>query len=93
MLAGPDGLDPRQYAPTVAAYSDALGKGVKGLKVGILKEGFSFANTEDGVAQKVRAGADRFAALGAEVSEVSLPEFLTALAAWNPLRLKASSYR
>ncbi len=88
VLAGPDGLDPRQYAPTVAAYSDALGKGVKGLKVGILKEGFSFANTEDGVAQKVRAGADRFAALGAEVSEVSLPEFLTALAAWNPITLE-----
>ncbi|MCM2477576.1 amidase [Rhizobium sp. CG5] len=88
VLAGADGLDPRQYAPKVAAYTDFLGKGVKGLRIGILTEGFSFPNTQDGVAQKVRAGAERFAALGAEVSEVSIPEFLTALCAWNPITLE-----
>ncbi|NSZ19922.1 amidase [Agrobacterium vitis] len=88
VLAGADGLDPRQYAPKVAAYTQALGKGVKGLKIGILTEGFSFANTQEGVAQKVRAGADRFAALGADVSEISIPEFLTALCAWNPITLE-----
>lgn len=88
VLAGADGLDPRQYAPRVSPYTQALGKGVKGLKIGILKEGFSFPNIQDEVAQKVRAGADRFAGLGAEVSEVSLPEFHTALAAWNPITLE-----
>ncbi len=88
VLAGADGLDPRQYAPQVSAYTAALGKSVKGLKIGILKEGFSFPSTQNGVAEKVRAGADRFRALGADVSEVSVPEFLTALAAWNPITLE-----
>jgi amidase len=88
VLAGADGLDPRQYAPKVSAYTEALGKGVKGMKIGILKEGFSYANMQLGVAEKVRAGADRLAALGADVSEVSIPEHLTALAAWNPITLE-----
>jgi amidase len=88
VLAGADGLDPRQYAPQVSAYTDALGKGVKGLKIGILKEGFLAPNLMPEVADKVRAGADRFAAMGAEVSEVSIPEHLTAVAAWNPITLE-----
>lgn len=88
VLAGADGLDPRQYAPKVAAYTEALGKGVKGLKIGILKEGFSAPNMQAGVVEKVMAGADRFAALGATVNEVSIPDHLTALAAWNPITLE-----
>lgn len=88
VLAGPDGYDPRQYTPRVANYTQSLDRGVKGLKIGILTEGFSFPNTQDGVSQKVRAAADRFSALGAQVSEVSVPEFLTTLAAWNPITLE-----
>lgn len=88
VLAGADGLDPRQYAPQVSAYTQALGRGVRGLKIGILKEGFIMPNLQLEVAERVRAGADRFAALGAEVSEVSIPEHLTALAAWNPITLE-----
>ncbi|TPW31566.1 amidase [Martelella alba] len=88
VLAGADGLDPRQYAPQVSAYTEALGKGVKGLKIGLLKEGFAVANLQDGVDEKVRAGADRLAALGAEVSEISIPEHNIALAAWNPITLE-----
>lgn len=88
VLAGADGLDPRQYAPKVAAYTEALGKGVKGMKIGLLKEGFAVSNMQAAVADKVRAGADRLAALGAEVSEVSIPEHLHALAAWNPITLE-----
>lgn len=88
VLAGADGLDPRQYAPRVDNYTSVLDKGVKGLRIGILQEGFAVPNMQAAVAEKVRAGADRLAALGAEVSEVSLPEHMTALAAWNPITLE-----
>src|SRR3954453_22558271 len=88
VLAGADGLDPRQYAPKVAAYTEALGKGVRGLKIGVLKEGFSAPNMEEGVIAKVKSGAERFAKLGASVSEVSIPEHMHALAAWNPITLE-----
>ena len=37
VLAGEDGLDPRQYAPKVAPYTQALGRGVKGMKIAVLK--------------------------------------------------------
>ena len=40
VLAGADGLDPRQIAPKVANYTEALEGGVKGLRIGIVKEGF-----------------------------------------------------
>ena len=43
VLAGADGLDPRQYAPKVANYTEALDGGVKGLRIGIVKEGFGHA--------------------------------------------------
>jgi amidase len=43
---------------------------------------------QEGVASKVKAGAERFAKLGASVSEVSIPEHLHALAAWNPITLE-----
>jgi amidase len=88
VLAGADGLDPRQYAPKVTSYTEMLRKGVKGMKIGILKEGFAVANMQEGVANKVKAGAERFAKLGASVSEVSIPEHLHALAAWNPITLE-----
>ena len=43
VLAGSDGLDPRQIAPKVANYTEALEGGVKGLRIGIVKEGFGLA--------------------------------------------------
>ncbi len=43
VLAGDDGYDPRIKAPKVEDYTKALGQGVKGMKIGILKEGFEQA--------------------------------------------------
>jgi amidase len=85
VLAGEDGLDPRQYAPKVAAYTEALGKGAEGLRIAIVKEGFGWAQSEPDVDEKVRAAADKFTALGATVTEISLPEHLMGLAIWTPI--------
>jgi amidase len=88
VLAGADGLDPRQYAATVAPYSEALGKGAKGLKIGMLKEGFSVPGMQSAVAETVRRAAARYEAMGAVVEEVSLPEHTIAAAVWNPVCLE-----
>lgn len=85
VLAGPDGLDPRQYVPQTAQYTDALDKGVKGLKIGILTEGFALPNMDRRVADKVRSAIAKFVNLGAVVSEVSVPAHSLAGALWSPI--------
>jgi amidase len=85
VLAGEDGLDPRQYAPKAAPYTQALGKGVKGMKIGIVKEGFGWPQSEEDVDAKVRAAALKFRELGAEVTEISIPAHTTGVAIWTPI--------
>ena len=56
VLAGADGLDPRQYAPKVAPYTEALKGSAKGLKIGIVKEGFGHPSSEADVDAKASDG-------------------------------------
>ncbi|MBX9633233.1 MAG: amidase [Burkholderiales bacterium] len=88
VLAGPDGLDPRQYDVRVDKYTTALGRGVSGLRIGIVTEGFNRPESESDVDQKVRAAADRCRALGATVEEVSIPMHLDGPAIWTPIALE-----
>ena len=67
VLAGDDGYDPRIKAPKVEDYTKALGSGVKGMKIGILKEGFEQVGAEAAVNESVREAAKRFKDLGATV--------------------------
>lgn len=85
VLAGPDGLDPRQRDVTVHPYSDALDGGVRGVKIGVLREGFGLPSSEPDVDTAVRAGADLFRRLGAVVEEVSIPWHAQATAVWVPI--------
>ena len=84
-IAGSDGLDPRQYAPVVETYTASLSKGAHGLKIGILTEGFQLPNMDPQVEAKVRAAIARLQALGAIVSEISVPEHNLAGALWSPI--------
>ena len=84
-IAGPDGLDPRQYDVRTARYSRELEGGVKGMKIGVLKEGFGLANSEDDVDASVKAAAERFKKMGATVEEVSVPMHLVGPAIWTPI--------
>jgi amidase len=71
-IAGPDGQDQRQIG--MAPFGDPaglLGRGVHGLRIGVLREGFS-ANTTPDVERAVRAAIDHLAREGAQVSPVSV---------------------
>jgi len=85
VLAGADGVDPRQIAPKVAEYTKELEGGVKGMRIGIVKEGFGLAVSEPEVDAKVMAGAELFRKLGATVDEISVPMHLLGPAIWLPI--------
>ena len=74
-VAGYDDNDPRQrrdIPQTIDALSDLDG-GVRGLRIGILEEGFA-EPIESGVAEGVLAAVSTLEKLGAEVSRVSVPQ-------------------
>jgi len=88
VIAGEDGLDPRQYCPKIDRYTQAVGMGVSGLRIGIVTEGFGRPESEAGVDDKVRAAAEKYRSLGASVEEVSIPMHLTGPAIWTPIALE-----
>ncbi len=85
VLAGPDGLDSRQNGVKTARYTKALDDGVRGLRIGVVGQGFGHHNSGPDVDAKVREGADRLAGLGAEVVEVSVPMHDLTSAIWIPI--------
>ena len=74
VIAGQDPLDPRTTIAKKQDYMKALGQGVKGMKIGILKEGFGHPGASDKETdKKVRDAILSFKKLGATVEEVSVP--------------------
>jgi amidase len=90
VVAGADGLDPRQYSPQVSAYTKALDQGVDRLRIGMVRESFGRADSEPEVDEAVLAAADRLRGLGALVEEVSIPWHLNAVTVWAPIGIQGS---
>ncbi|MET0416449.1 MAG: amidase [Actinoplanes sp.] len=91
VLAGPDGLDPRQVNVRQQSYADAVSAGVAGLRIGVLAEGFGQPLAEPGVEKLVRAAVDRLAAAGATVVEISVPEHRTMMSVWAAIILEGTA--
>ncbi|KAJ9120637.1 hypothetical protein QFC22_002566 [Naganishia vaughanmartiniae] len=84
-IAGPDWIDLRQadrpMPNPLPKYSSLLLKareriekeGLKGVKIGLLKEGFSAIGKDMNIETVVRKAADKFKEMGATVVEVSCP--------------------
>jgi amidase len=73
VLAGPDGLDPRQYGAPAKPYREALSGGAGGLRIAIVEEGFGHPQSLPQVDAIVREAAGRFRGLGAVVDTVTIP--------------------
>ncbi|MGH7248241.1 MAG: amidase, partial [Pseudomonadota bacterium] len=91
VIAGPDGIDSRQRGVAAGHYTEALDGGVKGLRIGVLREGFGYRNSEADVDGRVQEAAQRFAKLGAAVAEVSIPAHAQAYPVWAGIRGDAAS--
>lgn len=86
VIAGPDGLDPRQGAASKPqSYAAALDRGVEGMRIGIVHEGFGWPNSEEDMDAQVRRAAFSFRRLGATVNEVSVPMHLLGQDIWTPI--------
>lgn len=76
VIAGKDPLDPRQYDVPVQPYTQALGKDIRGVRLGVVREGFGTPVSEPDVDAKVRDAVKALGELGAQVQEVSIPAHL-----------------
>lgn len=87
-VAGWDGYDPRQGRdiPDRVDTVAQLGRGARGLRIGVLEEGFA-EPIEDEVRDLVLAAVDTLAAAGAEVRKVSVPTHAAAAEAAGILQL------
>ena len=88
VIAGADGLDPRQYDVKTDRYTAAVGRGVSGLRIGVIKEGYEQPGAEADVNDKVRAAAENLRGLGATVDEISVPWHMHGTAIWTPIALE-----
>lgn len=85
LIAGEDHLDPRQIGVRTDDYTKAIDRGIQGMRIGVVKEGFGLAVSEQDVDEAVRSAARNFAALGAEVREVSIPMHTVAPSIWSAI--------
>lgn len=91
VMAGPDGLDPRQTGAPGLKYTHALAQGVAGLRIGIVPEGFGQPGAEAEVDARVREAGDRLARTGAHLTETPLPLHRVGTAIWTPIFLEGAT--
>lgn len=104
VLAGPDPLDPRQRGVLPSDfsmdYTKALGKGVKNLKIAVVKEGFGQPERKDVglpasdevVDRKVKAAVKELEKLGASATEVTVPMHLDdGLHIWTAIYMEGAT--
>ena len=81
VIGGYDPRDTTSIDQPVAAVSAELGRGVEGLRVGVVQE-LSGEGIADDVAARVREATDALTAAGAKVGEVSVPACTFGLSAY-----------
>ena len=91
VMAGPDGLDPRQTGAPAQPYTQALSMGPSGLRVGIVPEGFGLPGAEAEVDARIRDVGAALRKSGASVDEVSIPLHAAGAAIWTPIFLEGAT--
>jgi amidase len=94
VIAGPDPHDPRTINARVGDFEGALGQSAKGLKIGVLKEGFAHPTGNPLTAEtdaKVRAALARLEKAGAAIEEVSIPMHYDAPHIWTGVILEGAA--
>ena len=91
IIAGPDGLDPRQGHAETQDYLAASKQGGDGLRIALVNEGFGRPESEGVVDDVVRDATKSFKKLGAKVDEVSIPMHIDGYHIWNGIIIEGST--
>jgi amidase len=93
-VAGPDGYDPRQtqLPAQLPDYSQALTRGVDGLTIGIVSQGFGFTGSQPDVEQAVHEALASLEGAGAQLASVSVPLHEKALLALLPIYFEGGKH-
>jgi amidase len=91
VIAGEDGLDPRQGAVLTEDYLESLSADPADVTVGVVEEGFGHDVGEQGVDDAVRDALAAFEDAGATVTEVSVPMHRDGLWIWNAIAIEATA--
>ena len=93
VIAGHDGLDPRQPADLVVAdYQAALQQDAQGLRIGVVTEGFGLPELSDpAVDDAVRAAVDVLREAGLVAEDVSVPWHRDAMHVWNVIATEGAT--
>jgi amidase len=92
VLAGPDGFDSRQpggHAPV--DYTAAIAASPKGLRAGVVVEGFGTPVSDPAVDAAVREAAEHLRAIGMSVEDVSIPWHADAMDLWNVIATEGAA--
>jgi len=93
-IAGPDGHDPRTIAARTGDYMGALGRGVKGMKIALLREGFGHPTNDPRTPATdaiVRDAISEFRKLAATVEVVSIPMHYDGPHIWSGVILEGAA--
>src|SRR6266702_818762 len=92
VIAGEDGLDPRQNNVKPESYTSALRNDTEEIRIGIVCEGFGWPElSERDVDELVEAAARRFSEIGCQVSTRSVPRHRDGKHIWNAIKVEGSA--
>lgn len=94
VIAGSDGLDPRQPQVGTTDYVSNLDPSMQGKRIGIVTEAFDWEGmSQPDVDATVREAAKRYESLGATVEEVSIPMHRDGIVIWSAIAHEGGTYK
>src|ERR1700722_4015938 len=91
VLAGHDGRAAGTVAARTGDYMAAIGKSAKGLRVGVVREGFGHPESDPAVDAKVRAAIEALGKVGVDSADVSVPWHLDGPHVWSGIILEGAA--
>src|SRR5580704_11617124 len=91
VIAGHDGWDTRTISARTGDYIGALSKPARGLRIGVMREGYGHPESDPAVNEKVRAAIAALGKAGVEAEEVSVPWHLDGSHVWSGIILEGAA--